>query len=381
MIMKLTKSLLLMCASLGLFACSNEEIPGNGSKIEGPVDIAVKINLPSGLSTKTEAIPTTDKKVTVNVLHVTLKRSNGDDLTQTIKNPTVTNNACTVTFTNVEGPQSLSVEINKGTYDEENDIYKENQPLTGLNIKDIQTANAPMKGEVTSDKFMIETDENGISQYKVNVTMEHEMARLEFSNISHKDNTQECKFSSATLSGVLLNNINLGSIGNGASKTNYTDADFVNNSVFSKENPWDGNLNFDKFLTNESSIPGEDKCFAYNILPVENDLPILTVYFTNVKVTPKTDGNTNIWPASGRGYAIVSQYKLDSSDNAVKAAFGVEDDNNIIKKFPAGYIYQVTDLQIADENIHTTPEGNGIDLVATITVTPWETANGTVEWK
>ena len=55
----------------------------------------------------------------------------------------------------------------------------------------------------------------------------------------------------------------------------------------------------------------------------------------------------------------------------------------MVKNFPAGYIYQVRDLEpIGDGSIkYPDPDLGGFCLVATINVIPWTIVEGSVTWK
>ena len=48
--MKISKSLFLAFAGLGLFACSNEDVTENGSTYDGETTVNVKLNLPKLVS-------------------------------------------------------------------------------------------------------------------------------------------------------------------------------------------------------------------------------------------------------------------------------------------------------------------------------------------
>ena len=94
--------------------------------------------------------------------------------------------------------------------------------------------------------------------------------------------------------------------------------------------------------------PANNQCYAFNIAPVTSgELPTLKVCFSNISINT-TDYAGTIWPTDALGYATVKNYKLDEASAAYKEAFGAGDDN-VITKFPAGYIYQVKSLEIPDE--------------------------------
>lgn len=357
MIMKLTKSLLLMCASLGLFACSNEEIPGNGSKIEGPVDIAVKINLPSDLNTKALSEPTREDSgseidVDIESITVTLNADKGGKTVELTEDDLAN---LTTTFEGVENPHSVSVKVNYTDDKYSFDLETANTTYAGLK--------APMDGI----SYDFKSTEEGKATINVQVT--HKLARLEFSEIQHVDNNGECIFTQdITIEGSFLQDA-------GIPVTKWED--------FKNENLWDKFSG--KFLTN-NIYPAENKCTAYNI---EGDSkPIFTLAFDNVKYTPEYEAKEQTVWVGTHGYAIVDKYKITNVSNFTQEEiekFGITyvqgQDEYEITKFPAGYIYTVTGLEVPDEAIKSTINGNGVNITATINVTPWTVVNGTVEWK
>lgn len=110
--MKLTKSLFLAFAGLGLFACSNEEV--NQGAIEGVADVAVKIDIPGLTASRAAVDYTSDKVVTPNYVKLTLTAGSGTQTKEgTYAEIVGDDNLCV--FEGVENPQSLSVEINTKT--------------------------------------------------------------------------------------------------------------------------------------------------------------------------------------------------------------------------------------------------------------------------
>ena len=55
--------------------------------------------------------------------------------------------------------------------------------------------------------------------------------------------------------------------------------------------------------------------------------------------------------------------------------------NYQVINFPAGYIYQIQTLSVPDEAVHPDVTGEGVNLVATITLIDWEIVAGSVDWK
>lgn len=158
--MKLTKSLFLAFAGLGLFACSNEDVIDNGAPIDGDAMVSVKINLPrvleqgrsgeGGVEATGETTQTTGETtpLVVNSITVTLHAAAGDKLVQSYTLNGGSNDFTfsdgqtgTITFTGVRNPQSIEVSVNEGT-------------ATALTLDQINTAGlaAPLhKIVLTSD--------------------------------------------------------------------------------------------------------------------------------------------------------------------------------------------------------------------------------------
>ena len=86
----------------------------------------------------------------------------------------------------------------------------------------------------------------------------------------------------------------------------------------------------------------------------------------------------------------MTQYNVAKSavdDNATlkealcgESATDLGEDFYKVVNFPAGYIYKITDLAVPDDAIHTTPDGSGLNLEATITITEWKIVEGSADW-
>ena len=76
-------------------------------------------------------------------------------------------------------------------------------------------------------------------------------------------------------------------------------------------------------------------------------------------------------------FATVAKYKVTGDHTGLE---GVSEDGTI-KTFKAGYIYNITGLDVDDEDLGYTPGGGkNATLVATVEILPWTLVNGTVEW-
>lgn len=356
--MKISKSLFLAFAGLGLFACSNEDVTENGG-IEGVKNVVVKIDV-EGINSFSRNAGISSFGSTVAVagsLEVILDATavNGSN-TQTVS---ITDGEVeNVVFQGVENPQSVTVKVNG--YD--------GTPLTTLtaaNAAAYQDLKAPMYGQASGvvlstataeeKKGKIVKEEDG--NYSVTFDLEPVVGRLEFSGIVHEthNDPDKCLFTS---------DLKLKQI------------DLVNGSDIYKE----PSFTQPALFTPGTSFP-EEGCYAYNV--VNGTLPILRLTFSDVTYSNDGAHAGDVWVGNpeGQGYAVIEKYKLaDGTSEEIKRAFGAGTDN-VISKFPAGYIYQISSLTVADEKIHGEPTGDGVTLTAVITVDAWTLVTGSAEWK
>lgn len=376
--MKLTKSLFLAFAGLGLFACSNEDVADNGG-IQGDANVVVRINTDASRAldnafSQSGALKVTGKAV-VYLETATGTQSREIDLSETER---------TATFTGVRSPGHIWVSVNK---------YNETGgeapaiTLTMANGENNKGLNAPMfadGGNVSSTWQSSEVE--GVTTYTGTLAPEHKVARLEFGGIKHvktpdvPSGYKACVFKTITFDGLFLNNIKESTTASASSFSTWQ-------AVTSQSNmPC-----FDAISENGADFvkDGEDVvtypasgCYAYNI--IGDDAPVLTLCFSNISLVDTDSYWANL---DAKGYATVATYKAKGSD--IKDAadkFGVtaepiENDTYYeITKFPAGYIYQVKDLSIKDENIGTTIDGKPVNVVATVTIADWQLVSGEVVW-
>jgi hypothetical protein len=349
--MKLTKSLFLAFAGLGLFACSNEDVTDNGGINAGST---VTVNISDAVS-RVLGTPTTganNQKFDVVIKNATLTLEAGVGGTTVDIKDQLSNGTGTITFSQVRNPTKLTLVINDGI---EKGLELANVVETGLA--------EPLYATTTQFK----QDKEDATKYTATLEPEHRLARLQFSGIDF--NTESSSYTSLHLDGIYLNGaitkegeinkLTADKAGAWATVQAWPVSDEINKTVIgagAEEGPW----------------PTGKQCYAYNILPNGKDLPKLTVCFSNA-VQP------NVVGAGNERYARVATYIIEGASEGLE---GIAEDGKTIEEFVAGYIYDITKLTMEDEDLGPTPEGGeDITLTATVTVTPWTLVNGTVDWQ
>lgn len=332
--MKISKYFMVAAASIMMFGCAkNDDVRSLAD--EGPVALTIKIADPQ-LGSKAAVDPTTATEITWDEVTVTLNADNGPH------EATITKQQATegYTFWDVEGPQSVEVSINggKATYTD----------LTEFNSK--AATDVPVYG-MSSDFHYAGTATNNDTQYnlyEIEVTAQIPVARLELSGIKHATHEEgkDCWYSAITFDKIeVLDAPSGATFANGAFAA--TD-DVV--SDLEETIPAEGN----DFKT--YTFPESGKCYAFNMFA---GMPTLRFTFTR----STADGAINEQEA----YAVVKKFKNGSGEEIIS--------------FKAGEIYQIIDIQIADESITPDPDGNTLVAVeVTVKVAPWTIVNTTVEF-
>lgn len=376
--MKISKSLFLAFAGLGLFACSNEDVTENTS-IHGEATVRVTVNTDLLGSVSRAISPTTpvdkshgqtaDVEISKIVVKVTAGVVNAEDKGEktfsSLEELKASDNQ--VTFTGIRQPTKVEVFVNNGKAADWTltDFYNEGSG-SNLGLK------APMYGYADSATGLTQ-DEDG--NYSATITPKHETALLEFSGIKHVDDEGgNCYFETITFDGLFLNNVKL-SEGSENYFTTATDWATAKGGAptFSEVG--------ESFKTEGGQWPTAGQCYAYNIFPTSNKMPILTLCFSEI-----TTANNVVGFEDGVGYATVKNYKIENVQSLTKEqreTLGISETTGTatLTKFVEGYVYKFTNLNVADENI-----GEGIDgakdvsLTATVKIVPWTIAEGTVEW-
>ncbi|WP_286031333.1 hypothetical protein [Phocaeicola coprophilus] len=379
--MKISKSLFLAFAGLGLFACSNEDVTEGG--VQGNSSVTVKVNLPQlltesrsgeGIAAGKETAGTTGDQTPVVIgekgVTVTLYAASGTT-EETLSMDGSSTLTGSFTFQNVRTPQRVEVSVNGGT-------------VTDLSIDQINEAGLAAPLYATSSDF--QAGEDGKS-YTISVTPQPRYARLELSGITHDTDhgTGSCIFKKAKLAGLFLDNVWV---------TEKSAAGMVN--VANNAGIWDNIKKADyasptwsaidaDFFAASATWPVAGNCYAYSLFG-ETQLPSV-VFVLDGTTLQFNDGVQMAGYTSGADlYARVSTFKInkpadwDQKKEEYKTKYGVDDNGQFIS-FKAGNIYQISDIAIPDKAWGTTPGGGtDVSVTATVNVLPWTVVEGTVEW-
>lgn len=375
--MKLTKSLFLAFAGLGLFACSNEDVADNGG-IQGDANVVVRISTNSSrvASDLSENAALAVQGTATVYLETALGR---------LEKPITLNGTNqTVSFEGVRSPGHIWVSVNE--YNTEGVSELPAISLVTANSTTNEGLKAPMfadGGNVSLNSSQWAYDDDS-KTYTGTLAPQHQIARLEFAGIKHTQSGDDaCIFESITFDGLFLNGIKLDTkASSSTSFDNWAAVTATEQTTMPCFDKIEGGADFLAHGESAVTYPKEavGECYAYNI--VGGDCPVLTLCFSNISLIDKG----SYWPTGKLGYATVSKYKAKGSDiKGHENDFGattVSDESAYyeITKFPAGYIYQVTSLPIEDKNIGTTIDGEPVNVVATVQIVDWKLVNGQVEW-
>lgn len=356
--MKLTKSLFLAFAGLGLFACSNEEVADNGgNNLLGNGAVEVKIVAPNDFSRTQAGSPDGEVKVGGEIT-VKLTYDNGKIKTVNI-DPEVTT---TAKFWDITNPQTVEAYVNDGNLvDESTEISKTSSP----NMQALPTA-IPAYGSTKDIKFNGKTDVNDgktYEMYAATVNMAIPVARLEVSGIKHVQhpytdesyNEESCKYATLTIDGIYLDKLYVTQ--DAVESNTVTDYHFPQAGEIPTPILWE-EIPSSSFLAEGAKWPaGENEVYAFNFFP-GNQIPVLKIYFKNATAVDEQN------PVSQPRYAVIKSYNGDPNF-----------------EFKAGTIYRLKDVQLADKNILGDEEGNtlfGVDV--TVTEASWSVVDVSGEW-
>lgn len=388
--MKLTKSLFLAFAGLGLFACSNEEVVENQLPA-GSGAVSVKLVNPA-LGSRAIADPTdgdagtTTIPITGEITVSLYEQGNPGTPAQTLTIDAGNIEADTkLTFWNVTAPGKITVSINGGQADYANVLlgnvqqapsgipaYGETSAFTKTN----QTGSPILANDNDgtgnkTEQGAEEGDQNKTYQlYSATVTMAIPVARLEVSGITHVDEGSSCAYSKLTIAGAYMDNLYTkgGSYNNGA----YSDGSIPQDYCWLAGQKPSLGTGIDAVLKDEitgdesarnfktGTWPAVDKAFAYNFY-AGTDNPIFKIYFDNSESVDPSN------PLPAPRYAMVTKYtNADGSGDVT---------------FENGKIYRITSAKLADKNIIGDEGGNTLyGVEVTVTEATWSLLDIEAEW-
>lgn len=376
--MKISKSLFLAFAGLGLFACSNEDVTTSNS-VEGNAVVSVKLVLGNDILSRAGGVnvglsnPTTDTQgktpVVINSLKLKLTAAQGGkEETFTAKDgSTIMQQVEAYEFKGVVSPTKMEVFING----DENAAWTFDAVAeTGLAVPMYASTGDFIKSDGGAD--------DGATHYEVTLAPANRFARLEFSGIQHDDESESCTYAAGlNFQGLYLNNI-IRSTADATTVTkssNWTEAQAKTLYTTVGE----------EFVTNKTwpeAVQSQDKCYGYTIIAGDGKtIPELNLWFTNVEYAD-AETNNHHWvsPVPNTACVTVAKYKLAEATGAdIKSVIDTNSDG-FIDTFAAGYVYRFTNMVVKDENLHP-GDGEVHVIVAEVTVEDWKTVDGTVEWK
>lgn len=397
--MKLTKSLFLAFAGLGLFACSNEDVADNGgAQFKGNGAVAVKIVSPDLLTRNAGGATTGDANTSVAItgnLTITLTGKTLDaegnptvkyeqSITidaEKLKSASEGENATILKFWNIAVPEKLTASINGGVAD-----YK-SVDLSSPSMQ-VAAANVPAYGETTS--FTKKSDTEGQSpilgedndtkkdgteqgagegddskvyeMYEASVTMAIPVARLEVSNITHVKHAgteeDQCIYTELKADGAYLD-------GYTTQGSEYKGTSFPNSVGIAEDFSFDGihgtgdksglidELEEPLSFMAEQTLAGP---FTYNFY-ANGTNPVFKLYFGTAK------GTNIIEPR----YAMVTKYVDATTKEPVT--------------FVNGHIYRILSATLYDKNIIGDEGGNTLfGVEVTVEEATWTLHTIEADW-
>lgn len=437
--MKLTKSLFLAFAGLGLFACSNEDVTTENGIPSGNGAVTVQLINP-GVSTRTVQDPTTGNNtvaITGNIVVKLYEKANLGIASQTITIPATSVETNTVLkFWNVTEPGKITVSINNGQ-----------SSYAGVELTSLQgilPANVPAYGETT--KFILtnetgspiinndndnndperpgnkqeqgasEGDQNKVYQlYNAKVTMAIPVARLEVSGITHKSHPQQaggsdvCEYKKLTIKGVYMDNLYTkgGAYQENSDQeageggfyksvfANGTElADYCWKKKVADDDPYLG-TGEDAILKDEipaDELTGESQSFLESGAtwpkpvqegePAESKAQVFAYNFYPASNVAEDDNNLpkfKIYFDSSESQDATKP--LPAPRYAMITKYWNSDHTAEIKAFEPGKIYRITSAELKDGNIIGDEGGNTLyGVEVTVKEAVWTPVNITADW-
>lgn len=369
--MKLRKSLFMLCAAgLSLCACNSDEI--KNQMPEGPGMVEVSVINPFAT---TKAAATSGNTVNIQgTLTVTLTHANGI-LTQTLTiGAEDEDDTKTAQFWNVVNPQSVTASINGGlaSYESVNISNSTMQVAPNVIPAYGKTMSFSPDGSMTATDADAEVTGNGykngdagksFTKYKAAITMAIPVARLEVGHITHSAHTEDaCDFSELKIAGVYLDKVSV----NGSAYSGGSYAKTESAEEYTEENAiLKDFLNEPAVFSSETFYPAEDEVYAFNFFAGSQN-PIFKVHFSSAKfATGAQQGQER------EGWAMITRYKKKNPSTGLY--------DNVT--FENGKIYQITDVELKDENIVGDEENNAIyGVEVTVTEAVWEVFGIEADW-
>lgn len=354
--MKTTKGLFLALASLGMFACSNEEVVNEMSgNLDGEGVVTVKIVAPNALGRSLVNATGGNNGGNVTVEgSITVKLTYGDNQSKTETIETATGDAHEdIKFWGIKDPKKIEAYTNDGNLVLTTTEISSASP----NMQAIPTE-IPAYGSSTTFKLNGTTETNDgkkYEMYEATVQMSIPVARLEVSGIkhaTHPDNGEaSCKYKELTIDGIYLDKLyTTQSAVTAGTVTDYCYPAITEGTTVPAPILWDAITTPNDFLAPDAVWPAEEtnKAYAWNFFP-GSQMPILKIYFATATASDDTN------PVSEPRYAIIKSYNGDTN-----------------YQFEAGKIYRITGVTLNDKNIIGDEEGNtefGVDV--TVTEAQW----------
>lgn len=390
--MKLSKSLFLAFAGLGLFACSNEDVTDNQFP-EGLGAVTVKLVNPSLSRAITAPTDGTAGSTTIPIEgDITVSLYESSNLTKVAQTLTISakdiDSNTKLTFWNVTSPGKITVSINDGkaSYSDvaienvqqlpsEIPAYGETTNFTKLNQTSSPNLENDNDNEGEGDKTeqgAESGDENKTYQlYSASVTMAIPVARLEVSGITHVSHTSDaCAYKMLTIAGAYMDNLytkggnyNNSIYGNGSDPQDYCWLEDQTPSLGTGitavlKDEIKGDESARSFLT--GTWPSGNEAFAYNFYVGESS-PIFKIYFD------KSESANTQNPLPAPRYAMVTEY-TDADGGPVT--------------FENGKIYRITSAELTDKNIIGDEGGNTLyGVTVTVTEATWSLVDIKANWE
>lgn len=373
--MKLSKSLFLAFAGLGLFACSNEDVTENNQFPEGNGVVSVKIVTPETL---TKAMPgepsagTTGPVKVVGDITIALDAEEGE-ATYILTKQAIADGVTTVKFWNVKNPTKVRVYMNNaptnGNYSNVSILDLQSAPADIAaygevvpSLTDVTESPADDTGAIKNEGNKTEDAGKKYQMYEAKVTMKIPVARLEVSGIAHKNHQspETCEYGTLTIDGIYLDNVKATGAGTlGDYKFTGDEAGSGADAILAY--PILSNNNFMDFA---KVWPESGKAYAFNFYPgasaAEN--PVLKIYFANAEEAQGAE------PKSSPRYAMITKY--------VAQGAGAEGEALTLQ---AGKVYRIQNAILDDKNIIGDEGGNtyyGVTVEVTEATWSVETING-----